>query len=82
MFSTNPYYIILQRFECYTALIAMELLYNKNQMFYFYFKKCRNLQTLTNISNNTIKQYYGITKTFEVLVIIKKKQFTRTNILI
>ena len=38
--------------------------------------------TVTNISNNTIKQYYGITKTFKVLVIVKKKQFSRTNILI
>ena len=37
---------------------------------------------VTNISNNTIKQYYGIIKTFKVLVIVKKKQFSRTNILI
>ena len=38
--------------------------------------------TVTNISNNIIKQYYGIIKTFKVLVIVKKKQFSRTNILI
>ena len=38
--------------------------------------------TVTNISNNTIKQYYSIIKTFKVLVIVKKKQFSRTNILI
>ena len=38
--------------------------------------------TVTNISNSIIKQYYGIMKLFKVLVIIKKKQFSRTNILI
>ena len=43
MFSTNPYFIFFQRFECYTTLIVKELLYNENQIFYFYFKKCRNL---------------------------------------
>ena len=42
MFSTNPYFIIFQRFECYTTLIVKELLYSKNQVFYFYFKNCRN----------------------------------------
>ena len=29
-----------------------------------------------------IKQYYGLIKTFKVLVIVKKKPFSRTNILI
>ena len=38
--------------------------------------------TVTNISNNIRKQYYGIIKTFKVLVIVKRKQFNRTNILI
>ena len=37
---------------------------------------------VTNISDNIIKQYYGIIKIFKVLVIVKKKQFSRTNILI
>ena len=52
--------------------------------FYFYFKKCRTYITLTlaNISNNIIKQNYGIIKTFKVLLIVKKKQFGRINILI
>ena len=27
MFSTNPYFIIIQRFECYTTLILKELFY-------------------------------------------------------
>ena len=36
--------------------------------------------TVTTISNNMIKQYYSIIKTFKVLVIFKKKQFNRTNI--
>ena len=35
-----------------------------------------------NISNNITKQLYGIIKTFKVLVIAKKKQFSRTKILI
>ena len=39
MFSTNPYFIIIQHFECYTTPIVKELLCNKNQIFYFYFKK-------------------------------------------
>ena len=38
--------------------------------------------TVTNISNNIIKQYSGIIKTFKVVVIVEKKQFSRTNILI
>ena len=37
---------------------------------------------IINISNNIIKQYYGIIKAFKLLVIVKKKQFSRTNILI
>ena len=36
----------------------------------------------TNISNNIIKQYHGIIKALKVLVIVKKKQFRRTNVLI
>ena len=56
----------------------------KNQMFYFYFKKCCNLRNYNHnqISNNIIKQYYCIIKAFKVLVIVQKKQFSRTNILI
>ena len=42
-FSTNPHFIF-QCFECYTTLIVKELIYNKNQIFYFYFKKWRSLQ--------------------------------------
>ena len=38
--------------------------------------------TVTNIPNNIIKQYYGTIETFKVLVIAKKKQLSRTNILI
>ena len=84
-FTTNPHFI-LQRFECYATLIVKELLYNKkSQFFYFYFKKYRNYYitvTITNVSNNIIKQYYGIINLFKVLVIVKKRQFSRTNILI
>ena len=77
-FDKSIFYFI-QRFECYTTLIVKRLLYNKKSSFYFYFKKCGNV---TNTSNNIIKQYYGIIKTFKVLVIVKKKEFNRINILI
>ena len=84
-FSTNPYFIIFQRFECYTALIVKELLYNNKINFFASISKSVVTYitiAVTNISNNIVKQYYGIIKTFKVLAIVKKKQFTRTNILI
>ena len=34
------------------------------------------------MSNNIIKQYFDVIKMFKFLVIVKKKQFSRTNILI
>ena len=37
---------------------------------------------MTGISNNITKQYYGIIKTFKVLIIVTRKQFSRANILI
>ena len=74
--------IFLQRLKCYTTFIVKELLYNKKSNFSFYFKKCLTYINITVISNNMIKQYYGILKMFKVLVIVKKKPFSRTNILI
>ena len=73
-FSANPYFIY-QRLECYTTLIVKELLYNKNQFFTFISESFVTYITITvtNISNNIIKQYYGIIKLFKVLVIVKKK---------
>ena len=53
-FSTNPYFIF-RSFECYTTPIVKELLYNKNQIFYFYFKTCRNLHNYN--LNKHIKQH-------------------------
>ena len=55
-FSTNPYFIIFQRFECYTTPIVKELFYNnkinsKSVVTYI-------TMAVTNISNNIIKQYY------------------------
>ena len=83
-FSTNSYFIF-QRFECCTTLIVKELLYNKKPNFFTSISKifvtCITI-TVTNISDNIIKQYYGIIKLLIVLVIVKKKQFSRTNILI
>ena len=83
-FSTNPYFIIFQRFECYITLTVKELLYSNNIKFFTSISKSVGTYitiTVTNISNN-IKQYYSIIKTFKVLVIVKKKQFSRINILI
>ena len=68
-FSTNPYFFIFQCFECYTAtLIVKELLYiNKINCFTSISKSVVTyiFLTVTNISNNIIKQYYGIIKTFK-----------------
>ena len=83
-FSANPY-TIFQRFKCYTTLFVKELLYNEKSNFLLLFQKFCNLHkyiAVTNISNNIIKQYYGIIKLFKVLVIVKNKQFSRTYILI
>ena len=84
-FSTNPYFFIFERFEFYTTLIVKDLLYNSK--INFFTSILQSVVTyitivVTNISSNIIKQYYGIIKTFKVLVIVKKKQFSRTNILI
>ena len=80
VFDKSIFYFI--HFKCYTTLIIKELLYNQNQIFTSISKSVVTYMniTVTNISNN-IKQYYGIIKTFKVLVIVKKKQFSRTNIL-
>ena len=83
-FSTNPYFIF-QRFKCYTTFIVKELLQNKKPNFFTSISKIfitYITKTITNISNNTIKQYYDIIKLFEVLVIVTNKQFSKTNILI
>ena len=59
--------------------------YNKKSIFFTSISKSVVIYitiTVTNIPNNIIKQYYGIIKAFKVLVIFKKKQFSRTNILI
>ena len=84
-FSKNPYFITFQHFECCTALIVKELLYNNKIKFFTSISKSVVIYiniTVTKISNNIIKQYYGTVKMFKVLVIVKKKQFSRTNILI
>ena len=43
MFSTNLYFIIFQRFECYTTLIVKEMLYNKKSNFILLFRKVLQL---------------------------------------
>ena len=72
-FSTNPYFIIFQRFECYTTIIVKELLYNNKINFFTSISKSVITITVTNISNNIIKQNCGIIKTFKILVLVKKK---------
>ena len=39
IFSTNLYFIIFQRFECYTTLIVKEIIYNKKSNFLLLFQK-------------------------------------------
>ena len=90
-FSANPYFIYFSTFRVFTLTIKELIYINKINFFYFYFKKYhnlhnfnRNLYIIRNIIEitNIIKQHYGIIKTFKVLVFVKKKQFSRTNILI
>ena len=55
---------IFQHFECYTTLIVKELLYINKIIFYTFISKSVvtfMILTITNISDNIIKQYYGIT---------------------
>ena len=82
LFSTNPLFsnvssVILHSLSrnCFTIKLKFFTYISKSVVTYI-------IITVTNISNSTVKQYYGIIKTFKVLVIVKKKQFSRTNILI
>ena len=65
------------------TLIVKELLYNNKIQFFTTISKSFVLQiSMTNISNKIIKWYYGIRQTIKDLITVKKKQFSRTNILI
>ena len=84
-FVFHKFILLIFQVSGVTTGIVKELLFiNKIHFFYCSFKKCRNFQTLTltDISNNITKQYYGIIKTFNVLIMVKKKQLSRTNIFI
>ena len=61
--------------NCFTLIKSNFLLISKGVITYI-------TLTGTIISNNIIKKYHGIIKTFKVLVIVKRKQFSRINILI
>ena len=53
--STNPYFIIFQRFECYTTLIVKELLCNNEIKFFISISKSDLTYitiAITNISSN------------------------------
>ena len=68
-----------------TTLIFKELVYINRIHFFTAISKSvitYITSTVTNISNNIIKQHYGIIKTFKVLIIVKKKRFIRPNTLI
>ena len=83
-FLTNPYFTLSNDLSVILHSLSSNCFTIKNQIFTSISKSVvtyRNI-TVINISNNIIKQYYGIIKTFKALVIDKKKQFSRTNILI
>ena len=84
-FTKNPYFIIFKRFDYFTAFIPKVLLYNNKIKFFTPISKSVITYitiAVTNILNNITKQFYVIIKTFKVLLIVRKKQFSRTNILI
>ena len=73
-FSTNPYFIffnvssvILHSLSRYCFIIKKSNFTSTSKSVVTYIDI-----TVTNISNNVIKQYYGITKTFKVLVLSKR----------
>ena len=80
-FSTNPYFILFNVSSVILHLLSRNCFTIKNQILTCISKSVVTYIniTVTNISNNIIKQYYGIIKTLKVLVIVKKKQFSRTN---
>ena len=61
-FFNKSIFDFIQHFECYTTLIVKELVYSKIKFFTSISKSIENniKITLANISNNIIKQYYGI----------------------
>ena len=82
VFDKSIFYFF-QRFACYTAVTVKELLFNKKSNFTSISKSVVTYIniTVTNMSDNVLKQCYGIIKTFKVLVIVKKKKISRTNTL-
>ena len=82
-FSTNPYFIF-QRFNVTLHSFSRNCFSIKIKFFTSISKSVVTYITITVriISNSIIKQYYGIIKLFKALVIVEKKQFSRTNILI
>ena len=74
-FSTNPYFILSNVSSVILHSLSRNCFTIKNQIFTSISKSVVTYIniTVTNISNNIIKQYYGIIKTFKVLVIVAKK---------
>ena len=80
MFSTNPYFSLSNILSVVVHSMSRNFFAIKNQIFTSVSKSVVTYINIavTNISNNIIKHYYGIMKTFKVLVIVKKKQFSKT----
>ena len=80
MFSTNPYFSLSNILSVIVHSMSRNFFTIKNQIFTSISKSVVTYINIavTNISNNIIKHYYGIMKTFKVLVIVKKKQFSKT----
>ena len=84
MFSTNPYLILSSVSSVIIHSLSRNCFTVKNQTFISISKGVViyiNI-AVTNVSNNIIKQYYSVIKMFKALVIVKKEQFSRTNIFI
>ena len=78
VFGKSIFFISFQRFECYTTFIVKELLYVNKIKFFTSISKSKKCRKLHNFDRNQhiklhIKQYYGIIKTFKVLVIVEKE---------
>ena len=74
-FSTNPYFALSNVSSVILHSLSRNCFATKNQAFISISKSVVTFinVTATNISNNIIKQYYGV---------LNKKRFSRTNIFI
>lgn len=84
-FLTNPFFIYFPTFRLLQHSLSRNCFTLVKSNFVTSVSKCVVTYitlTVTRLSNNLIKQNYGIMKKLKVLVILKKKQFSRNNTLI